>query len=316
MKNNNFDYSRHYGNWHSDTPESKRRDIETAKSLFDAHAIYPAQKEARILEIGCGMGRFMLMLRDAGYANLTGIDIDKSQIEIAQKENLNVVLADAAEFLANNTEKYDAIYAFDLLEHIEKERQLPFLKAIFAAASDDGFAVFAVPNALAPLAAFYRYIDFTHTVSYTPITMRFLLNNAGFHHIVVRAQHQETEEVQKLKLPWMRLYRTEFGLNDVILTPNIIAVAFKNDAQLANYLAITPIISNDYAESPVIKNDCAERRSSLQTLALCLKSPIKIKMRGIKRLQIKFFPYLKNCYFNMILRFSDECFYRISIGGE
>jgi predicted HAD superfamily hydrolase len=57
-------------------------------------------------------------------------------------------------------------------------------------------------------------------------------------------------------------------------------------------------------------------RTNLQTLALCLKSPIKIKMRGIQRLQIKFFPYLKNCYFNMILRFSDKCFYRISLGND
>jgi 2-polyprenyl-3-methyl-5-hydroxy-6-metoxy-1,4-benzoquinol methylase len=198
------------------------------------------------------MGRFMLMLQNAGYKNLTGIDIDKSQIEIAKRENLDVQLADATEFITRSVVRYDVIYAFDILEHINKEKQLPLLKAMFAATIDDGFVVFSVPNGMAPLAVFFRYTDFTHTVSYTDNTIRFLLHNAGFHYAAIRPQHQENDEVQKLKLPWARLYRTEFGLHDFILTPNIIVIAFKTEDALNKYLSTAPKICNDYAE-PITK---------------------------------------------------------------
>ncbi|MDR1495005.1 MAG: class I SAM-dependent methyltransferase [Rickettsiales bacterium] len=248
MKNSDFNYSYYYSNWHSDTLESRQNDINCAKCLFDLHTLYPLEKSDRVLEIGCGMGRYMLMLREAGYENLTGVDIDISQINVAKKENLSVHMADATEFLVKSSEKYSVIYAFDILEHIDKEKQLSMLKAMFGATTGDGFVAFSVPNGLAPLASFYRYADFTHTVSYTDITMRFLLHNAGFHHTAVRPQHQESEEVQRLKLPWAQLYRNEFGLEDFILTPNLIVAAFKTQNALDRYLANVPVIRNDYSK--------------------------------------------------------------------
>jgi 2-polyprenyl-3-methyl-5-hydroxy-6-metoxy-1,4-benzoquinol methylase len=248
VKNDDFDYSYQYANWHSDTEESRRRDIEYTKRMFDSHGIYPESKNSRILEIGCGMGRLMLMLKSMGYDNMVGVDIDRSQIEIARKENLNVRLTDVSDFLREDRQKYDVIYCFDMLEHIDKDRQLPLLKLIFNATNDEGSVVFTVPNGLAPLAGFFRYIDFTHTVSYTENTMRFLLHNAGFHYAAVRSQHQECKEVQELKLPWARLYRMEFGLEDFILTPNLFTVAFKTQNALDTYLAKAPIIENRYSE--------------------------------------------------------------------
>ena len=89
MKNNEFDYSYQYMNWHSDTPESESADINHAKYMFDIHNLYPVRKSAKILEIGCGMGRQLKMLRNAGYTNLTGCDIDISQINVAKHNEKN-----------------------------------------------------------------------------------------------------------------------------------------------------------------------------------------------------------------------------------
>ncbi|MBN3063662.1 class I SAM-dependent methyltransferase [Pectobacterium aquaticum] len=246
MNNADFDYSYQYNNWHTDTPESCAHDMHQAKIFFDTHAIYPQQKADKVLEIGCGMGRVMLMLREAGYGNLTGIDIDKSQTEIAKKQQLNIFLDDAVEFLQKEETKYDSIYAFDVLEHIAKEKQLDLLKRIYENATEDALVALSIPNALAPTAMLYRYEDFTHTTVYTEKTIGFLLQNAGFHFFCVRPQHHESESIQRLKLPWAKLYRHEFGIKNFILTPNLVVVAFKTKNSLEEYLKNVTPINNDY----------------------------------------------------------------------
>lgn len=246
MDNSRFNYSYHYENWHSDTNESEQSDVRLAKKLFLDHHIFPKYKDSKVLEIGCGMGRFMLMLRDEGYNNLLGVDIDKTQISVAKKSNLNVSLLDGIEYLKNSIDTFDVIYFFDFLEHLDKEKQLDFLKLVYEHLDDSGMIAFSVPNALAPSGMFYRYIDFTHTVSYCKYTISFLLHNAGFHYMDIRPQHKENSKVMRLKRPWADIYRKEFGIEDVILTPNLVTVAFKNKTEFESYLKAAPIIKNDY----------------------------------------------------------------------
>jgi 2-polyprenyl-3-methyl-5-hydroxy-6-metoxy-1,4-benzoquinol methylase len=246
VKNSDFDYSYHYSNWHSDTDESRNADILWAKQLFDCHAIYPRGKGARVLEIGCGMGRVLLMLREQGYENLTGVDIDESQAGTAKKEGLRVYQTDANDFLRDGSEKFDAVYCFDVLEHIEKEDQLPLLKLINSRLADGGFVVIRVPNALSPTSMYFRYIDFTHCISYTTYSLSFLLRNAGLHYITVRAERQEPLRMQWMKIPWANLYRFEYGLEDFALTPNIVAVAFKDEDMFKDYMSRAPLVQNGY----------------------------------------------------------------------
>lgn len=248
MKNSDFDYSYQYLNWHNDTVESKINDVNFSKSIFATHAIYPNSHSARILEVGCGMGRLLLMLREQGYQNLTGVDIDRSQIEIAKKENLNVCLADAIDFLTAHPACYDVIYAFDVLEHIAKEKQLELLKAFHANLSDDGFIVLQTPNALSPTMGLYRYDDFTHTVIFTEKSLAFLLHNAGFHYFTFRAEKKESRKLKKIKYSHAKLYYYQFGIENPILTPNIVAVACKTQQKLDNYLSKAPIIDNNYLQ--------------------------------------------------------------------
>lgn len=208
-----------------------------------------------MLEIGCGMGRFLLHLKEMGYSDIVGVDIDKSQYSIAKKEGLNVFLSDAKTFLLNDMSKYHAIYAFDVLEHIDKVEQLELLRLIFNRLDDNGMLVIQVPNALAPTATYFRYIDFTHTISYTEDSLSFLLHNAGFHDFCIRPTHNESQEVQNLKLPWARLYRHEFGLKNIILTPNIIAIVFKNKESYQSWKAKAPIIDNPYQDDRKAKSN-------------------------------------------------------------
>jgi SAM-dependent methyltransferase len=248
VKNSDFDYHYQYENWHADTPESRAQDIFWLRELFDRHAAYPLEKNAGVLDIGCGMGRLLLMLKEAGYEKLTGIDLDAGQVKVARKDGVDARLADANEFLENSAEKYGAIYAFDVLEHVEKDKIVPLLKLMRDRLSEDGFVCLEVPNAMAPLANWVRYIDFTHTILYTPHTITFLLRNSGFHFSSCRPQYRESDEIQALKLPLARLYRAEAGMRDPILTPNVIAFAFKSESACERWKKSAPEIANEYAD--------------------------------------------------------------------
>jgi 2-polyprenyl-3-methyl-5-hydroxy-6-metoxy-1,4-benzoquinol methylase len=248
MNNADFDYSYIYRIWHQDTPESRKDEIAAWHTAFTRHRLFPSSANAKVLEIGCGMGRLLAMLREQGYSDLIGIDIDASQIDVASREEgIRVHLADAVEFVKRVEGQFDVIYCFDVLEHIDKEKQLTFLRTLSKSLADNGFLVLRIPNALAPIALCYRYEDFTHTVSYTENTVRFLLHNAGTHFMSVRPQHQESLELQRLKLPWAKLYRLELNENP-ILTLNLMAIAFKNEDAFKKWQASVPMIRNDYPD--------------------------------------------------------------------
>jgi tRNA G46 methylase TrmB len=72
MNNANFDYSFQYRNLgHQDTDKSRRRKMADWFSRLKQHNVFPPSKDAAVLEIGCGMGRLLAMLKDEGYSDLT-----------------------------------------------------------------------------------------------------------------------------------------------------------------------------------------------------------------------------------------------------
>ena len=241
-----LNYYLQYSNWHNESVESKEKDISVWCELIELHNLKPENKDADILEIGCGMGRFLLAMQRYGYKNLKGVDNSKPLQEAALRENLDTECADGVEFLKQNNNKYDAIYCFDVLEHIPKENQPEFFTLIKRSLKENGFAVIRVPNALSPTASFFRYEDFTHVTSYTPVTIKFLAENAGFNYVVSRPEVVEDTELKELKAPFAEIYRKQFGLTDLILTPNIMSILFNDKNSFERYNATTPQLLNKY----------------------------------------------------------------------
>ncbi len=179
-----IDYTRHYSNWHSDTPEHEQKMISFYKK--EIIPFYPPEKETKVLDIGCGMGFLLLALQNLGYNSVSGIDIDEGQVKSCQKKGLNVVqVDDSIAYLNENAEKFDFISAFDVLEHIPPDVQIKFLKAIKNALRQNGQFICSVPNANSVLGNRNRYIDYTHYVTFTEISLDFVLYNAGFKEIQV-----------------------------------------------------------------------------------------------------------------------------------
>lgn len=248
-------YRYQYEEWHQDTKESRDADIVALTDFVNIHGMWPEDKKARIFDVGCGMGRLLLTFREKGYKNLSGIDVDSYQIGIAKKEKLEVSLSDASQFFDSNKKPFDLVTMIDCLEHIDKDQQIDLLRKINKNLSNNGVLGIRVPNALAPAFGYFRYIDFTHKLSYTETSLSYVLKNAGFEHIVFRPAWQENENVIKHKIYYAELLRAEFGLNDPILTENIVVIAFKSQKALDDYQKRAPKLVVKYeSKKPWWKN--------------------------------------------------------------
>jgi len=193
-----IDYTRYYKKWHTDTPEH----IQIMKLVYADMLgnLLPQDKSIRILDVGCGMGYAMLALRDWGYENVEGIDIDSGQVQACLNKQLHVTQTDdSVAYLSRLPDTYDLILALDVIEHIPHTRQLEFVRAIQQALKPDGVFICTVPNANSALASRWRYNDWTHHLSFTEHSLDFLLYNAGF----VDIQIFDTDFIHPPQVRWL-----------------------------------------------------------------------------------------------------------------
>lgn len=140
----------------------------------------PNDKNCLILDIGCGNGKYLNILKKNGYQKLYGIDISSEQIELAKKSNLtNVECIDAIDFLKNVKEKYDVILLIDVLEHLDLNPSIELINLIYKALKKDGKLFIQVPNALS-LFSPLRYSDITHKRAYSKNSIIQTLNTSDF----------------------------------------------------------------------------------------------------------------------------------------
>lgn len=90
-------------------------------AVYDLVSSLQLPVTAAILEIGCSGGPLMQRLRQAGYADVTGIDVSAPAIELAHARGVpNASLMDGAA-LEFADARFDLVIASDVLEHIEDE---------------------------------------------------------------------------------------------------------------------------------------------------------------------------------------------------
>ena len=142
----------------------------------------PDNKEAKIIEIGCGLGHHLHALKALGYTNLQGIDVSPEQIKVCKKriDSVDFQVADAFEFLPGQKEKYDIIIMFDFLEHFTKGEALEICELVFGSLHKRGTVLIRTFNAAHPVNLKVRYDDLTHETGYTVQSLKELLQLSGF----------------------------------------------------------------------------------------------------------------------------------------
>lgn len=176
-----LDYTRQYRRFHNDSREHR---IATIKAFKNILRKYVADEHlGTVLEIGSGMGFCMLALKELGCSHVIGIDTDKKQVQYSQQFGLDVYHADATEFLKNCARKFDFVLAIDVLEHLDRTKQINVVEGIHQVLEPGGLFLCRVPNANAITASRYRYIDWTHFCSFTEESLDFVLFGGGFRDI-------------------------------------------------------------------------------------------------------------------------------------
>jgi len=143
----------------------------------------PREREAKIVDLGCGGGNLLYYFGQRGYENITGIDISEEQVQRAREVGAEVIQGDVLGFLRGHKNQYDLLIALDLIEHFQKEKALEFLKGCYRAAKEGGRIILQTVNAESPFSSAVRYGDFTHEEIYTPRVLEKLLEECGFKEI-------------------------------------------------------------------------------------------------------------------------------------
>ena len=230
----NWDYSRHYTPLHPDTPGHARQMEERMRRWLGPHL--PADRATPVLDVGCGHGYALGALRTLGFTALEGVDADSGQVAQAQRHGRPARhVTDTVGWLTARSGQFGLVLLMDVLEHVPRVEQLPFLAAVATGLRPGGRLIATVPNAAASLAGYWRYNDYTHHCSFTPASLGFLLSHAGFGAI-------RTEGIELLPPSWsprglahrfFRLWRrceyvAEFGRaggRAQPIAPNLLAVA-------------------------------------------------------------------------------------------
>jgi SAM-dependent methyltransferase len=153
-----------------------------AELNFKAHIRphLPAPSGARVLDLGCGFGRYLLALQSAGY-EAWGVDTSPDQIEFARQHLglSNCVCEDALRHVQSRPADYDAILLLDVLEHLPAADAVALCEAIGQALRPGGVLIIQAPNGLSPMSP-HLHADITHQRAFTPESIDQVLRLSGF----------------------------------------------------------------------------------------------------------------------------------------
>lgn len=183
-----YDYAIHLESFSA--VESSDWEFEANRYMIQLKPYLPNNKNSRILEIGPGYGLTMKALSNAGYTSVEGIEVDSRLAEIARGQGVNVKQVTEDEvipYLEGQIEQYDLVYCMHVIEHIPVDMQLLFVLAISKSLKSNGFFVCETPNALGVISSYFRNIDWTHRIIFSPKSLEFLLKNSRLEVVVVGA---------------------------------------------------------------------------------------------------------------------------------
>ena len=185
----------------------------------------PQDKNAAILDVGCGEGVFLSFLESLGYTNLHGFDYSPENVELCREQGLKFVgRHDALRMREYDLPQgYDAIFALDLIEHLPKDSAVPFLQQMRSRLAPGGYVVLQTPNMACVYGLFHRYDDLSHEYCLTEGSARGLLTTAGFEALTIeiRPQWNATTWLGWLREVYLRILHTVVWLADNAPRPRI-----------------------------------------------------------------------------------------------
>lgn len=167
-------------------------DPEVADNEYKAFHGYVTQKlpdGGRLIDVGCGSGRFLEMFKAQPTICVEGIEYSQYVAELAVKAGLDVVNGDFDEW-EYEPGSFDCVTLLYVLEHVPQPRKV--LEKVYSILKPGGYMMIAVPN--------YRYLRIVadnriaralrksgsplhseeHLQNFGPSTLKRLVTSCGF----------------------------------------------------------------------------------------------------------------------------------------
>jgi 2-polyprenyl-3-methyl-5-hydroxy-6-metoxy-1,4-benzoquinol methylase len=145
----------------------------------------PSDRNARIVDLGCGDGLLLHFLLEAGYRQVSGIDVSSEQIARAhalglfeaRRGDIDSCLASAGD------QSLDVVLLIDVLEHLTRDQLFAVLDSVARVLRPGGVSIAHVPNAEGLYGMRVRYGDLTHEQAFTARSMSQAFAAVGFQSI-------------------------------------------------------------------------------------------------------------------------------------
>jgi O-antigen chain-terminating methyltransferase len=164
----------------------------------------------RVLDLGCGRGEFLELLRDAGV-EARGIDLSAESVTRCRTKRLDAEVADLFTYLAAQPQgSLSGIFCAQVVEHLPPERLPELIRLAARSLESGGIIAIETPNpeCLAIFATHF-YLDPTHTRPVPYALLMFYLEEFGVGNIEVKRLSPAVDSMPSLStLP--NEFRTAF----------------------------------------------------------------------------------------------------------
>jgi O-antigen chain-terminating methyltransferase len=172
---------------------------------------------APMVDVGCGRGELLGLLRDAGVA-ARGVDADPDMVAYARGEGLDVEQGDLLGYLdALPDGSVGGLFAGQVVEHLPPGALQRLLELAVRKLGGGGLFIAETINPLSPLALRNYFADLTHAQPLVPETLALLAKQAGFRTVDTRFLNKPAERLTIPDDPV--LAENARRLNDLLFCP-------------------------------------------------------------------------------------------------
>jgi O-antigen chain-terminating methyltransferase len=152
-----------------------------------------------VLDIGCGRGEFLDLMREAGVP-ARGIDLSAESVELCRRKGLQAEVADLFTYLDGLADaSLDGIFSAQVVEHLPPNRLPEMIRLAAQKLGRGGVIAIETPNpqCLAIFATHF-YLDPTHARPIPDALLSFYMEENGIGHIEMHSRSPAIESMPAL----------------------------------------------------------------------------------------------------------------------
>jgi len=190
-----------------------------------------------VLDVGCGRGEFLDLLRERGIS-ARGIDLNDEMAAVSRSRGLDATSGDALSYLlAQPDGSLGGLFAAQVVEHLEPDYLMRFLDTAYHKLRPGSKIVLETINPACWFAFFSSYIrDITHVRPLHPDTLQYLLTASGFQKVTVRYSAPFPDELKLQTAPGEPSSAAEQAIHDNVKTLNALLFTYLDYAAIGERL--------------------------------------------------------------------------------